>query len=127
MLTPAHLRDLAIIAYAFGAAAVFDGVALLLALGLGMAIFGVIAGPSHQTSAPRYQLKLRYRGHVQVLATMDDETTGLAALQTHAAQLEAEGAIGQLVLVEGAIRHPITWQVLDPGASDGDPKSVSAG
>ena len=126
MVTPALLRALAIIAFALGAAIVFAGVALLLVLALGIIIFGLVARTGPRAAAPRYRLEHRRPGRRQMLVATDDEATGRAALQIHAMELEAAGATGQLVLVEGDTRHPVTWQVLDPRAGDPTEPTASA-
>jgi hypothetical protein len=43
MLIPARVRGMAIMAYGLGASAAFDGLALLLALGLGAITFALTA------------------------------------------------------------------------------------
>ncbi len=45
MLTPGLRTGFGIVAYALGAAAVFDGAALLLALGIGTVTFAFMAQP----------------------------------------------------------------------------------
>ena len=114
MLTPATLRSLAIVAYAFGAALAFDDEALLLALVLGVGIIGFGGRPRLPTSVPRFRLELRCLDGVRVLAVTDDEARGRAVLQTEATRLQAAGGRGQLVLVNVSTKQPITWQVVDP-------------
>jgi hypothetical protein len=114
MLTPAHVRGLAIIVYALGAAVAFDGPALLLALGLGTALVALTAERRASAVRPRYRLEHRGAGRVRVVAAMRDELPGRTALQAEAAALTLAGASGQLVLVDATTGHPITWQVLAP-------------
>lgn len=114
MLTLAHVRGLAIVAYAFGASAAFDGPELLVALGLGTATVALMANHQPSSELPRYRLEHRRPGRVRVLAATNDEATGRTTLQEQAAALTAGGASGQLVLVDGAGGHVVTWQVLDP-------------
>ena len=114
MLTPAHVRGLAIVVYALGAAVAFDGPALLLALGLGTVLFALTAERRAPAVRPRYRLEHRGSGRVRVLAAMRDELPGRTALQAEAAAMTLAGASGQLVLVDVATGHPVTWQVLAP-------------
>ena len=113
MLTPAMLRGLSIIAYAVGASMIFDGAALVLALGLGVGIIGLGDRLRPPTSRPRFRLELRCPEGVRVLTATDDEARGRAALQTEATRLHAAGAGGQLVLVNVSTKQPVSWQVVD--------------
>jgi hypothetical protein len=114
MLTPAHVRGLTMVACAVGASTMFDGPALLLALGLGTATFALTAERRGPTAMPRYRLEHRRLGRARILVTTSDEATGHAALQSQAAALMATGVSGQLVLVDGTTGHAVTWQVLAP-------------
>src|SRR5215207_8118948 len=114
MLTSAYLRGLAIVAYAFGASAAFDGPELLVALGLGTATVALMANRQPSPELPRYRLEYRHPDHVRVLAATNDEAIGRTTLQEQAAALTARGASGQLVLVDGTSGHAVTWRVLDP-------------
>jgi hypothetical protein len=100
MLTPARVRGLAIVAYAFGASAAFDGPELLVALGLGTATVARMANRLPSPELPRYRLEFRRPG--RVLAATRDEATGRAALERQAAAHTAGGASGHLVLVDAA-------------------------
>ena len=117
MRNPALRTSFGIVAYALGAALVFDDLALLLALGVGTMAFALIAQPRPSAEMPRYRLEHRTPGWARVLAATSDEGTGRETFQHQAAQLTAAGTTGQLVLVDGATGHAVTWQVLDPRTS----------
>jgi hypothetical protein len=102
MLTPARVRGLAIVAYAFGASAAFDGPELLVALGLGTATVARMANRLPSPELPRHRLEFRRPGRGRVLAATRDEATGRAALERQAAAHTAGGASGHLVLVDAA-------------------------
>jgi hypothetical protein len=114
MRTPAWFRGLAIVAYAFGASAAFDGPELLVALGLGTATVALMANRQPSPELPRFRLEHRHPGRVRVLAATHDEATGRTTLQEQTATLTASGASGQLVLVDVASGRAVTWQVLAP-------------
>jgi hypothetical protein len=118
MLTPWLRTGLGIVAYALGAALVFDGPALLLALGVGTAAFALAAQPRPAPETPRYRLEHRIPGRVRVLAAISDEETGRQTLQRQAAQLTAAGATGQLVLLNVVTGRTISWQVVGPRTTD---------
>jgi hypothetical protein len=117
MHIPAHVRDLAIVAYAFGASAAFDGPALVVALGLGTATVALTTPRRSPGETPRYRLEHRHPGGVRVLAATSDEAAARTGLQDQAAALTVAGATGQLVLVHVATRQAVTWQVLAPRPS----------
>jgi hypothetical protein len=116
---PALRKGLILFAYALGAAAVLDGLALLLALGLGTVAIAFTTQPWSQAEVTRYRLEHRSLGQVRVLTTTGDEGIGHETLHRQAAQLTADGATGQLVLVDVVTRRPISWQVLGPPTTDG--------
>ena len=118
-LMAALRKGLVLVAYPLAAATVFDGPELLLALGLGISAFALTTQPRSPAEKPRYQLEHRYPGRMRVLAATSDEGTGHETLQRQAARLKADGATGQLVLVDMATRRPITWQVLGPPMKNG--------
>jgi hypothetical protein len=118
LLMAALRKCLILVAYPLAAAAVFDGPVLLLALGLGIAAFALTTRPRSPAEIPRYRLEHRYPGRMRVLAATSDEGTGHETLQRQAAQLTADGATGQLVLVDLATRRPINWLILGPPTTD---------
>jgi hypothetical protein len=123
MLTPARVRGPAIVAYAFGAAATFDGATLLAALSLGTAMVTLSNPWLAPRERPRYRPKHRRWGRVRVLAATNNEAAGRTIMRAQAVDLMASGTSGQLVLVDVQMGRPITRQVLDPrppSLSEGD-------
>jgi hypothetical protein len=109
---------LAIVAVVFSAASTFHGWELLLALVLAAFVFVLLNESGPPDAAPPYRLEHRRPGDVRILATAGDRGTGQARLQARATQLMAEGATGQLVLIEVATGRAVIWQVLGSRASD---------
>jgi hypothetical protein len=117
MRTPPLAAVLAILAVVFSAASAFDGWSLLLALGLGAGLL-VLINEEAPPETPPYRLEHRGSGDVRVLATAQDQGTARARLRAQAARLSADGASGQLVLVDVATGRVVSWQVLDSRVED---------
>jgi hypothetical protein len=117
VLTPGHWRGCAIVAYAVGVTAAFDGPALLLALGVGMAAAALTAPVTAGELVPRFRIEYRHPSRVRVLAATSRAAAGRDAVHVLAEAFVAEGASGRIVLVDGADGRVIAWRILDPRAT----------
>jgi hypothetical protein len=74
----------------------------------------VISAHQHRADRPTYRIEHRTGGTTRIVARTSDEHARHAELSHHAARLIAEGATGELVLVEETTGAEVARRVLRP-------------
>jgi hypothetical protein len=77
----------------------------------------LISAHQHRTDRPTYRIEHRTGGTTRIIARTSDVHARHAELSHHAARLIAEGATGELVLVEETTGTEVARRVLRPEGS----------
>jgi hypothetical protein len=80
----------------------------------------VISAHQHRADRPTYRIEHRTGGTTRIVARTSDEHARHAELSHHAARLIAEGATGELVLVEETTGAEVARRVLRPEGAPPD-------